>query len=410
MTLRNRLPLLAALITGASLLLPGTALANIFGTQPIDISVGPHGEGANGPSGHATVSGDDRKARFVAFDSSASNLVGGDHNGAEDVFVWGRPHGMNGVTLSQPARPSGSMTRASVSSSGAEANGASSNPALDGSMHSAPHCVAFQSTASNLARADGDGVSDVFVRDLRRHKTHLVSRGIGEAATNPTIDGSCHVAAFEAGGSVYMARIKGGRAPRALGGGSNPSFSRDGSALVWTDGSAVKLRANGRTVTVAGNGSTPSVSDFTQGYWGVVFQTSSRLAGNDNNPGTDVYMRRVGRSGGVVGTDLISATHRGGQSLGGSNLPGGISAYGAARGIVTFANAVGASDTLYYRNNHTGHIDDLAHAWGGSIFEVATSARANFVAFSSTFSSFRFDHNGSRQDVFFKALVDGQPL
>jgi hypothetical protein len=410
MTLRKALPLLAALFSATSLLLPSAAPANIFGTQPIDISVGPHGEGANGTSGHATISGDDRKARFVAFDSYASNLVGHDGNGVEDVFVWGRPHGTAGVTLSRPARPSGSMARASVSSSGAEGNGPSSSPALDGSMHSSPHCVAFQSNASNLSRADGDSVSDVFVRDLRSHKTRLVSRGIGAPAGNPTLDGSCHVAAFEAGGQVYMARIKGNRAPRALGGGSNPSFSRDGSALVWTDGSAVKLRANGRTVTVAGSGSNPSVSDLTEGYWGVVFQTASRLTGNDNNPGTDVYMRRVGRSGGVVGTDLISATHRGGESLGGSNLPGGISAYGASRGIITFANAVGASNTLYYRNNHTGHIDDLAHTWGGSIFEVATSARANFVAFSSTYSRFRYDRNGGRQDVFFKALVDGQAL
>jgi hypothetical protein len=152
------------------------------------------------------------------------------------------------------------------------------------------------------------------------------------------------------------------------------------------------------------------VSDLTSGFWGVVFQTSSRLTGNDNNPGTDVYMRRVGRSGSVVGTDLISATRRGGESLGGSNLPGGISAYGVLRGIITFANAKGSTNTLYYRNNHTGNIDDLAHAWGGSIFDVATSARANFVAFSSTYSRFRYDRNGGRQDVFFKALVDGQPL
>lgn len=410
MTLRKTLPLLAAFASGATLLLPGAAAAKIFGTQPIDISVGPHGEGANGTSGHATISGDDRKARYVAFDSFASNLVRRDGNGSEDVFVWGRPHGMAGVTLSQPARPSGSLVRASVSSSGAEGNGPSSNPALDGSMHASPHCVAFQSDASNLSRADGDSTSDVFVRDLRSHRTFLVSRGIGAPAGNPTIDGACHVVAFEAGGQVYMARIKSRRAPRALGGGSNPSFSRDGSALVWTDGTAVKLREGGRTVTVSNNGGHASVSDFTQGYWGVVFQTSARLAGNDNNPGTDVYMRRVSRGGSVVGTDLISATKRGGHSLGGSNAAGGISAYGAARGIITFANAVGSSNTLYYRNNHTGNIDDLAHSWGGSIFDVATSARANFVAFSSTYNRFRFDRNGSRQDVFFKALVDGEPI
>jgi hypothetical protein len=407
---RRQTLLLAALISGALLSLASAASANIFGTQPIAISVGPHGEGANGTSGHPTISGDDRKARYVAFDSFASNLVGSDHNGVEDVFVWGRPHGMEGVTLSKPARPSGSLARVSVSSSGTEGNGPSSHPALDGSMHSAPHCVAFQSNASNLSPGDHDNVSDIFVRDLRSHHTRLVSRGIAEAASNPAIDGSCHVAAFQAGGEVYMARIKGGRAPRAMGSGSNPAFSRDGTALVWTDGGAVRLRAGGHTVTVAGNGSDASVSDLTGGWWGVVFETSSRLAGNDNNPGSDVYMRKVGRSGRVTGTDLISATHRGGSSLGGSNLPGGISAYGVERGIITFAHAAGGDNTLFYRNNHTGHIDDLAHSWGGAIFDVATSARANFVAFSSTYSRFRFDRNGGRQDVFFKALVDGQPL
>ncbi len=407
----RRATLLAVLLTSAgSLLLPGAASAGIFGTQPIDISVGPHGEGANAPSGHATISGDNRKARYVAFDSFASNLVRGDNNDSEDVFVWSRPAGAAGLRLSEPARPAGSLVRASVSSSGAQGNGPSANPALDGSMQASPHCVAFQSTASNLSSGDRDEVSDIFVRDLRSHKTRLVSRGIVDPATRPTIDGGCHVVAFQAGGEVWIARIRGGRAPHVVGSGSSPSFSRDGTALVWTDNSAVMLRASGRTVHVADNASHPSVSDITSGYWGVVFQTSSRLKSNDTNPGTDVYMRRVGRSGGVAGTDLISATRRGGDSLGGSSAAGGISSYGVANGIITFATASGAGDTLYYRNNHTGNIDDLAHAWGGTIFDVATSARANFVAFSSTYPKFRFDRNGSRQDVFFKALVDGEPL
>jgi hypothetical protein len=401
-------PLLAVALTGL-LALAAPASAGIFGTQPLDISVGPHGEGANGPSGHAAISGDDRKARLVAFDSFASNLVGNDRNGVEDVFVWSRPRGMAGITLAQPARPSGGLTRVSVSSSGQEGNGPSSAPALDGSMRSAPHCIAFQSEASNLSRADGDSVSDVFVRDLRRRQTLLVSRGVGFPASHPAIDGSCHVVAFQAGGYVYLARIRGNRAPRVLGRGGSPAFARDGSALVWTDGGTVMLRAGGRTVRVATNASDPQVSDYTSGWWGVVFQTSSKLAGNDTNPGMDVYMRKVGRSGGATGTDLISATHRGGSSLGGSSLAGGISSYGVARGIVTFATTRG-DETLYYRNNHTGHIDDLAHAWGGTIFDVATSARANFVAFSSTYPHFRYDHNGSRQDVFFKSLVDGEPL
>ena len=407
----RRSTLLAALVTLGCLLLSTAASARIFGTEPIAISVGPHGEGANGPSGHPAISGDDRKARFVAFDSVASNLVNGDTNGVEDVFVWARPHGFAGLALNQPARPAGSLMRVSLSSSGQQGNGASANPAIDGSMHSSPHCVAFQSTASNLSPADHDTVSDIFVRDMRRHRTVLVSRGITDPAGNAAIDGGCHVVAFEAGGRVWLARIRGNRPPRVVGNGSGPSFARDGTALVWNDGAAVMLRAAGRTVMVAGNGSSPRVSDLTSGYWGVVFQTSARLTPNDTNPGSDVYMRRVGRSGGVVSTDLISAFRRGAASLGGSSVAGGISAFGASRGVVTFATDNGALDTLYYRNNHTGNIDDLAHAYGpGSIFDVVTSARANFVAFSSTYPGFRFDRNGWGQDVFFKALSNGEAL
>jgi hypothetical protein len=393
----------------SSLFAPAIASARIFGTRPIPISVGPHGEGANGPSGDATISGDDRKARFAAFDSLASNLVGNDGNGTSDVFVWRRPHGRAGLRLARPG--AGSLTRASVSSGGAQGNGPSYRPSLDGSMNHRPHCVAFQSTATNLARGDGDPISDVFVHNLRNGDTKLVSRGIGGPAYNASIDGACHRVAFESGGLVLVAKVRGKRRPRLIGFGSTPSFARDGSAITWVQGGGVMLRAGGHTVRVADSGSDPHVSDRTRGEWGVVFQTGARLAGNDTNPGSDVYMRVIGRSGHVRDTDLISAARRGAQSLGGTNLAGGISSYGSLRGIVTFANAQGGQDTLYYRNNHTGNIDDLAHASGGaSIFDVATSARANFVAFSSTFSGFRFDRNGGQQDVFFKHLRDGDAL
>ncbi|HKN95102.1 MAG TPA: hypothetical protein VJU60_12265 [Thermoleophilaceae bacterium] len=401
--------LLVGVCFATSLIAPAAASAGIFGTPPIPISVGPHGEAANGPSGHPTISGDDRKARYVAFDSAASNLVANDVNGRTDVFVWGRPHGRAGLRLSRPARPSGTLIRASVSSHEVQGNGDSMNPSLDGSMHNRPHCVAFQSTSTNLAPGDADAVEDVFVRNFSHGTTRLISRGIGAPAVNPSIDGNCGSVAFQAGGMVFVARVRGGR-PHLLGSGSNPSYAKDGSAIVWQQGGGIMLRAGGHTVRVADSGSDPHVSDRTAGEWGVVFQTGARLTGNDTNPGSDVYMRVI-RGGHVRGTDLISASRRGAHSLGGTNIAGGITAFGALRGIVTFANDEGGQDTLYYRNNHTGNIDDLAHASAAaSIFDVATSARANFVAFSSTFSGFRFDHNGAQQDVFFKALRDGSAL
>jgi hypothetical protein len=48
------------------------------------VSVGPNGTQSNADSTSPALSAD---GRFVAFGSAASNLVPGDTNGAEDVFV-----------------------------------------------------------------------------------------------------------------------------------------------------------------------------------------------------------------------------------------------------------------------------------------------------------------------------------
>lgn len=371
-------------------LLPASAEARIFGSEPIPISVGPNGEPANGPSGGGSVSGDNRLGRLVGFHSAASNLVGGDSNGAYDVFVWSRPGGQAGLSLKQSARPAGRLARVSVSSSGAEANGASVNPSVDGSLRSGPRCVAFQSSASNLASGDRDATSDVFVRDLGRNQTYLVSRGVGAAATNPSIDGGCRSVAFQAGGRVYTAGARSGRV-QSIGGGSNPDYSIDGTAVVWERGGGIAIRRNGRTSSLGG-GNDPTVSNRTSGLWGVAY-----------NAGGQAYLKSIGNRG-PQGARRISNGCQDAQ--GGAGASGGVTAFGPARGIITFTQG---GTNLCYFNKNTGNSDDLAHA-NAPITEVSTSARANFVAFTSSASNFPFDGNGGTPDVFFKHLVDGNAL
>jgi hypothetical protein len=383
MRLRQTLVFMLAI----ALLGAATASARTFGGKPVPISVAAHGKRPNGPSGGAAISGDDRKTRLAAFHSSASNLVPGDTNGVRDVFVWLRPGGSAGL---RPRRGSGRLVRASVANSGAQANGPSSNPSLDGSLRSAPHCVAFESDASNLVAADTDNVTDVFVRDLRSRHTLLVSRGVASPATQPSIDGQCKRVAFSADGQVWIANVKGGR-PRSLGSGSEPSFSRDGTAVAWVSGDgAVMVNRKGRTAMVSGNGSNPRVSDEQGGVWGVVFDSTAQLTGEDHNGSDDVYTREIRASGGPGATDLISAAHQGSAAFGGA-ANGGITSFGTNRGIVTFVSR----RALWYRNNHSGNIDDLAH---GRISGAVTSARANFVAYTA----------GNL--VWFKPLAGGEPI
>jgi hypothetical protein len=369
----------AALSAFALLAVPASALA--LGPPPVAISVGPSGQEANGSSGGATMSGDNRKGRLAAFHSEASNLVGGDSNGVADVFVYKRPSGGFGVA-------GGSLRRVSVTNSGGQANGPSTNPSLDGRVllgdgNRAPHCVAFQSEASNLNSADRDKTSDIFVRDLAHNRTKLVSRGIGAAATNPSIDGSCKTVGFQAGGRVYLAKV-GGKV-KSLGSGSDVDLALDGKAVTWVSGGKVKIKRAGRTSTIA-PGANPTVSDLTRlssgaHVWGVSFQTGSNLAGRDHNSGTDVYVRTIGAKGGVKKTDLISAFTRGSGSVGGDNENGGLTAFAAATGFIWFVNRDSSGSTLFYRNNNSGNIDDLVHA--DALSGVETSARGNFVVYTA---------------------------
>src|SRR5437870_4266363 len=118
------------------------------------VSVASDGTQGNGASDGAAISGD---GRFVAFRSSASNLVPGDTNGTFDVFVHDRQ--------------TGETVRASVASDGAQGNGASNTPAIsaDGRF------VAFTSSASNLVPGDTNSTDDVFVRDRQTRQTTRVS-------------------------------------------------------------------------------------------------------------------------------------------------------------------------------------------------------------------------------------------
>ena len=131
------------------------------------VSVDSSGAEANGGSTKPAISDD---GRFVAFESGASNLVSGDTNNADDIFVHDRQ--------------TGTTTRVSIDSSGAEANGSSSSPAIsaDGRY------VAFYSDATNLINGDTNGCGDIFVNDRQTGQTTRVSvssSGVEENAPPP---------------------------------------------------------------------------------------------------------------------------------------------------------------------------------------------------------------------------------
>ena len=105
-------------------------------------SVDSAGNAGNDFSGRPDITDD---GRFVAFDSIATNLVAGDTNNRDDIFVRDRQ--------------AGTTERVSVSSTGAEANG----PSARAKIAAGGAAVAFQSNADNLVAGDTSPTTDVFV-------------------------------------------------------------------------------------------------------------------------------------------------------------------------------------------------------------------------------------------------------
>ena len=112
---------------------------------------------ANGASRTASVSAD---YRWVGFASSATDLVSGDANGVDDVFVRDRTEGRT--------------IRVSASQLGAEASGASRSPWLsaDGRY------VAFTTDATDIVGGDTNARSDVVLRHVVTPRIDTVSPAV----------------------------------------------------------------------------------------------------------------------------------------------------------------------------------------------------------------------------------------
>jgi hypothetical protein len=137
------------------------------GGRTIRVSVATGGGQADsGASSHPDISSD---GRYVAFTSTASDLVPGDTNGSADVFVRDLV--------------AGTTSRVSVDDAGAQAYGAGTDPSIswDGRY------VAFASTDPALADGVGASTSDVYVRDRVSGTTSRASRSTsGQPADGPS--------------------------------------------------------------------------------------------------------------------------------------------------------------------------------------------------------------------------------
>jgi Tol biopolymer transport system component len=131
----------------------------------VRIDHAPGGAQSSGVSYNPSISAD---GRYVAFVSTKSDLVVGDSNGCEDAFRYDRD--------------TGTIIRVSIGNDGAQANDPVYNCSIDG----AGDTVAFDTFSDNLiAAADTNGYNDCFVREIDAGTTERISVTSGGSQTVP---------------------------------------------------------------------------------------------------------------------------------------------------------------------------------------------------------------------------------
>ncbi len=229
---------------------------------------GPQGLEPDGETGDAVVAGN---GTVVVFTSDATNLaLGPDANGPRtDVYRW--------------RLADSSIARVSVDTAGVQASaGASHGPSIshDGEL------VAFVST-SRLSPDDTNDVADVYLRDVRRGVTSLVSRGLrGKPA-----DGPSHSPALSADGRHLAFASAAGNLVHGDRNGERDVFVHDVAA-----GSIALASATAAGVAANAASSAPAIS---AGGRHVVFQSAASNLGSgpgcppavpDRNLLPDVYL------------------------------------------------------------------------------------------------------------------------
>jgi Tol biopolymer transport system component len=225
------------------------------------VSVSPDGRPAGGDFRTPSVSA---HGRFVAFVSDASNLVGGDTNGAYNVFVRDRArHATRLISVRSGGRP----------------------PIADSfepSISAGGRYVAFISGDSHLVPGDTNSVNDVFIRDRVRHTTRLISVGV---RGRPADDGSYGPSMSADGGHVAFVS----KASNLVRGDSNGTFDVFVRDRVPQTTRRVSVSMNGHQTSAPPHDMAPSIS--ADGRFVAFASGAPSLVAGDTNHAIDVFVR-----------------------------------------------------------------------------------------------------------------------
>ncbi len=312
------------------------------------------------------------------FESSASNLVANDTNGAIDVFVHDR---QTGITTCASVSPAGTTGAA----------GHSQYPTVsdDGRY------LVFHSGAQDLVPGDTNSVTDVFHRDRQTGTTTRISvRSDGSQTFAPSsfawISGDGSHVAFKSSDSLVP---------------SDPFGTTD----LWIKdlGSSALAIV---TVTTLGSPAVDAgdvVGLSADGRYVLVYSSASDLVASDINPGFDFFVRDTV----LATTELVTLRSNGAQAVG-THWWASISADGRKVAFASSTNNIVTGDTnnladAFVRDRWLGTVARVSLSTAGAqgdddVRHAAISGDGRYVAFPTSATNLVSGDTNGWSDVFLR--------
>lgn len=344
----------------------------------VRVSVDSSGTQANNASQKPVISDN---GRYIAFQSSATNLVAGDTNTEDDIFV----HDLQ----------TGTTVRVSVDSAGNQSNQGSENASItaDGGV------VVFSSPASNLVAGDGNGTADIFLHELSSGDTTRISvdssgNESDNSSNNPFISSTGRYVVFDSYATNLVAGDTNAVADIFL-----RDLNNDTTVRVSVDSSGNQANAASAWARITADGNYVTYGS-----------DASNLVAGDSNTSSDVFV--LNRNTGVV--ERVSVSSSGDEGNNGSFGPL-ISADG--RYVVFWAYAtnlatpVAVNPQIYVHDRTTATTEMVSKNGSGAEADQYSgnpqiSSDGGFVAYHSPASNLVAGDSNGVTDIFVYQLVE----
>jgi hypothetical protein len=270
------------------------------------------GIGGDENSGIGRVTPD---GNYVVFDSDATNLVSGDNNFLQDIFIKNM---QTGVT-----------TRVNTTNTGIEAQFQDS---FYGTISNDGRYISFLSSDSTLVPGDSNGVNDAFVKDtatgsLQRINTDSLGTQANNAAYGPSISGNGQSIIFYSQATNLVT--------------NDLNTSTDVFIKDLTTGATSRVSVDSNEGEA--NGSSYSASISSDGRYAAFVSLADNLVANDNNAVADIFVRDL-----VEGETVRVSINASGQEANGESYTPFISRDGHTVTFSTAASNLVANDTNFH--------------------------------------------------------------